>query len=1061
MKYKDFYSQLLTEGRKEDVLNKLKKIGRESDLDKLMSLDKTPTKKHAVKLADYYVEVKDLGIIESYYNRFIENGNLNTKDINQWKTFKDFENIVDSSNVKVSKAFGEIEEKPIYEDDKIRVFHGDSKEKCIKLSNGYTFCIGRNDGGNLYNHYRYNAETTFYFIRFKEKSNRLDQSSKKYEDEDHYIVIQALTDGEYFLTVANNYGDGSITKEEIIKKYPETEILFSKNIIKPLHYTDKEQYVMSNIQGKLFKDMKTIDDQVLWAEMNPYKQITDEDFRAEDLSDTFRKKYLETRADDISYRDLKWLELNKPSLYKRYVEIKNNQLLAKIKASVNPSYLEINLATDDNFITYIKNHEKMEDLPLYSFIQEAIENRGIRGGKTAIQFLQNVNLFKNEVEALLTTAVEPLDTKVSDFLRGIKDTILTTNVYSILLSIFETHDVYYSTIEFKKDLEDYGELIDELSKRKGGLLWDFCGEVSGKMVGYERDDDSYQKRFAFMAAILDKVEKISNEDLHWFLSLTSEMFIYFVDYCLERFGKGIKNENDGKMLKGILIRARQFEESGKIGYFEKVKWKIYNQLGPEYTNDVTNSLPPTRRLNENTSSGLESLRLSLLSKGVDNLLSEKDGTIYISKISISKPNRGKGLGSSAMEDITKYADETNQIIVLSPDTSFGGTSVDRLGKFYKRFGFKDNRGGKKNFKYRETMIRYPNRQSLGESSGLPDRINTLEKWMKEKRKNIGLEKNIEYEDDEIWDECHEHLLKHDNKYRKIFLAFNALERERSKQRGSWHEDDERYFIRFGDFPKKGKSLNHFTGRREVGVSAYEADWDIKNGKWKISEDNLSGSGRSSIAELDAMQRHVESRRPVYLIFGKMLWDCGSDGEPLFNPESVKILKKLEPDEYYSDTSGINWYNEIDESINESIEVKYVEDGGLGDDDEDLIPDFNDQIEELEKTSNISILRGKELNTVLIENGKVLGALYTELSNSSEGEEFSFDVIVHPDYRNRGLGDKLVKLGLGDYRALKNSYDSKLKLRIDVVNPQLFTTFKKNGLRVIKNISTGRKIMGMD
>lgn len=137
------------------------------------------------------------------------------------------------------------------------------------------------------------------------------------------------------------------------------------------------------------------------------------------------------------------------------------------------------------------------------------------------------------------------------------------------------------------------------------------------------------------------------------------------------------------------------------------------------------------------------------------------------------------------------------------------------------------------------------------------------------------------------------------------------------------------------------------------------------------------------------------------------------------------------------------------ALTEEIETKYIQDGQLQSDDEDDIPNFWEQIDELGKTSGISILRGKELNLVLVDGGEVLGALYTELQNSSKGEEFSFDLIVKPEHRNKGLGDKLVKLGLDDYKSLKNGYNSKIKLKIDVVNPLLVNTFKKHGLRVVK------------
>jgi ribosomal protein S18 acetylase RimI-like enzyme len=826
MKYKDFYKHLLTEGRKDDVLNKLKKIGRESDLDKLMSLDKTTTKKHAVKLADYYVEVKDFGIIESYYNRFIENGNLNTKDINQWKTFKDFENIVDSSNVKVSKTFGEIEEKPIYEDDKIRVFHGDSKEKCIKLSNGYTFCIGRNDSGNLYNHYRYNAETTFYFIRFKEKSNSITIASDGYDDNDHYIVIQMLTNGKYFLTVANNIGDREITKNEIINKYPETKVLFDKNLIKPLPHTEREKHIIKNIRGKSFHELDNDADRLIWCEINPSSFMSDFDFKAPYTSQSIIKKYIETRTVDLPRMQVAWLKESSPKMFERYVDVKNNQLSAKIKAGgFRPTEHEIYFAREPLFIEYLKSDE-------YDSALEIVGARGTRGGETAKLLLEFCTIGDNFISSILNNGLVKFGVDLPTYFRENERKILHANKKSI---IFYYIHYRFDRIQEIHPLFSYYNDRDDLT-----YLFEITPSGSDPMK------------------ILDMVERVSPENYYRLLG-NDRYKKRAIRYIINRY-KDKMLEFEPQIVYWILFTASYMDEK----YFIEVEKELLKYVSKSSVDaakiDVVDTIDPqgeTRRLepetlkhlnvNENTSTDLASLRSSLLSKGVDNFLSEKDGTIYLSKIRISKPNRGKGLGTQAMRDITDYADKTNQIIVLSPDTSLGGTSVDRLRSFYKRFGFKDNRGGKKNFKYSETMIRYP----------------------------------------------------------------------------------------------------------------------------------------------------------------------------------------------------------ISSQLNESIEVKYVQDGQIQDEDDVKISDFNEQIHQLEKTSNISILRNKELSVVLVEDGVVLGALYTELSNSSKGEEFSFDVIVHPEYRNKGLGDKLVQIGLNDYKSIKNSYSDKIKLKIDVVNPILINTFKKYGLKIIK------------
>jgi GNAT superfamily N-acetyltransferase len=78
----------------------------------------------------------------------------------------------------------------------------------------------------------------------------------------------------------------------------------------------------------------------------------------------------------------------------------------------------------------------------------------------------------------------------------------------------------------------------------------------------------------------------------------------------------------------------------------------------------------------------------------------------LSKIEVSGDERNAGQGTKAMQDIVDRMDREGAIIALTPDDAFGGNK-NRLIKFYKRFGFVSNKGRNKDFRFRETMIRYP------------------------------------------------------------------------------------------------------------------------------------------------------------------------------------------------------------------------------------------------------------------------------------------------------------------------------------------------------------------
>lgn len=126
-----------------------------------------------------------------------------------------------------------------------------------------------------------------------------------------------------------------------------------------------------------------------------------------------------------------------------------------------------------------------------------------------------------------------------------------------------------------------------------------------------------------------------------------------------------------------------------------------------------------------------------------------------------------------------------------------------------------------------------------------------------------------------------------------------------------------------------------------------------------------------------------------------------------------------------------------------MEITHVDENGdfYIDDDEYSLYDFNDQITTLERESAIGILRGKEINTIAFDSSEQLiaGILYTELFDG----EFSFDVIVSKRYRRKGIAKKLIDTALDEYRSLS---DSGIKLKLEVVNPNLVEYLKKLGLK---------------
>ena len=100
----------------------------------------------------------------------------------------------------------------------------------------------------------------------------------------------------------------------------------------------------------------------------------------------------------------------------------------------------------------------------------------------------------------------------------------------------------------------------------------------------------------------------------------------------------------------------------------------------------------------------------------------KRNAIELHSIIVNKEEQGSGTGSKVMQEIIAYADANDKIVVLDPgllDKKHGTTSQSRLRKFYKRFGFIDNKGRNKNYEFRNLMIRYPqSNESVNEAAGV-------------------------------------------------------------------------------------------------------------------------------------------------------------------------------------------------------------------------------------------------------------------------------------------------------------------------------------------------------
>ena len=84
--------------------------------------------------------------------------------------------------------------------------------------------------------------------------------------------------------------------------------------------------------------------------------------------------------------------------------------------------------------------------------------------------------------------------------------------------------------------------------------------------------------------------------------------------------------------------------------------------------------------------------------------------IKISMIAVPKGQQGQGIGSAAMQDIVDFADQHGKRLILTPgpiESRWGQTSTASQKRFYKKFGFVENKGDDKDFRIKDSMYRAP------------------------------------------------------------------------------------------------------------------------------------------------------------------------------------------------------------------------------------------------------------------------------------------------------------------------------------------------------------------
>lgn len=131
-------------------------------------------------------------------------------------------------------------------------------------------------------------------------------------------------------------------------------------------------------------------------------------------------------------------------------------------------------------------------------------------------------------------------------------------------------------------------------------------------------------------------------------------------------------------------------------------------------------------------------------------------------------------------------------------------------------------------------------------------------------------------------------------------------------------------------------------------------------------------------------------------------------------------------------------------------IKEIESGVEYVSPEETDVDYYNDLNRIEVESGIHIVSYKNLSIIAVKNGRCVGAMYEGIT---DGDTFSFDVIVDRTHRRRGIATKLIDIALSHFQDLPEGY----KLELKVANAHLIPHFEKRGFKIVGK-ETGNIIM---
>jgi hypothetical protein len=149
-------------------------------------------------------------------------------------------------DIKGIEIEGQDKENVLANDEDVLILKGDDEHKCVRYGKGYSFCISRPYGGNMYGNYRLSKASTFYFVFFKNIPK---------EDERHIMVLDRTTVGWEWTFGKNQTRVIQGGWDEVVETFPVLAKYENLFVNKPLTGEESEyQYQLQNFVQSPTKD---------------------------------------------------------------------------------------------------------------------------------------------------------------------------------------------------------------------------------------------------------------------------------------------------------------------------------------------------------------------------------------------------------------------------------------------------------------------------------------------------------------------------------------------------------------------------------------------------------------------------------------------------------------------------------------------------------------------------------------------------------------------------------------------------------------------------------------